>query len=79
MQGCLGGSLGSLIASTCPAHRDKESSEYEGKITDQILDPELTLSRLGYTAAEPIDWRLVKLPEKTNLYLELYQRITNYT
>ncbi|KAK4875627.1 hypothetical protein RN001_012049 [Aquatica leii] len=77
--GCFGGSLGSLIASTAPAHKDKESSEYEGKVTDQILDPELTLSRLGYTASEPIDWHLVKLPEKSNLYLELYQRITNYT
>ncbi|KAF2901103.1 hypothetical protein ILUMI_05083, partial [Ignelater luminosus] len=78
-QNCFGGSLGSLIASTAPVRREKEASEYEGKVTDQILDPELNLNRLGYTASEPIDWHEVKLPEKTNLYLELYQRITNYT
>ncbi|XP_031349993.1 uncharacterized protein LOC116175822 isoform X2 [Photinus pyralis] len=79
-QGCfLDGSLGSLIASTAPAHKDKESAEYEGKATDQILDPEMSLNRLGHTAADQIDWHLVKLPEKANLYLELYQRITNLT
>ncbi|XP_025837329.1 uncharacterized protein LOC108745208 isoform X2 [Agrilus planipennis] len=77
--GPFGGSLGSFIASTTPVRKEKESPEYEGKDTNEILDPELNLVRLGYSSGEPIDWAEVKLPDKTNLYLELYQRITNYT
>lgn len=53
--------------------------EYEAKDTSEILDPELNLGRLGYRADETINWDRVTLPEKKNLYLELYARITNYT
>lgn len=35
--------------------------------------------RLGYNGSEDISWQKVVLPEKKNLYLELYSRITNYT
>lgn len=62
-----------------PARNAKESPEYETKDTNEILDPELNLGRLGYRADENINWDKVVLPEKKNLYLELYARITNYT
>lgn len=62
-----------------PVRKEKESSEYEGKATHEILDPELNLNRLGYTAGDAIDWNEISLPEKKNLYLELYARITNFT
>ncbi|XP_017778124.1 PREDICTED: uncharacterized protein LOC108563839 [Nicrophorus vespilloides] len=78
----LGSSLGSLLVgrfADAPIRKEKESSEYEGKATSEILDPELNLNRLGYTATDAIDWHEVLLPEKKNLYLELYARITNFT
>lgn len=78
----LGSSLGSLLVgrlAEAPGRKEKEASEYEGKATNEILDPELNLNRLGYTASDPIDWSEVILPEKKNLYLELYARITNFT
>lgn len=62
-----------------PIRKEKEASEYENKATHEILEPELNLSRLGYSATESIDWVNVVLPEKKNLYLELYARITNFT
>lgn len=73
----MGGSLGNLIANTAPVKKERESSEYEGKATYEILEPELNLQRLG-CSGEPVDWNEVKLPEKANLYVELYQRITTY-
>ncbi|CAH2006210.1 unnamed protein product [Acanthoscelides obtectus] len=72
-------SLGTLISNTPVRSAHKEASEYESKQTSEILDPELNLCRLGYTRAEEIAWQKVQLPEKKNLYLELYSRITNYT
>lgn len=81
MQG-FGSSLGSLLVgrlADAPQRKEKESLEYEGKATNEILDPEINLSRLGYTAHDAIDWNEVALPEKKNLYLELYARITNFT
>ncbi|KAK9732272.1 Kelch motif [Popillia japonica] len=78
----LGSSLGSLLVgrlADAPVRKEKESSEYEGKATHEILDPELNLNRLGYTAGDAIDWNEISLPEKKNLYLELYARITNFT
>lgn len=74
--------MGSLLVgrlTDAPQRKEKESSEYEGKATNEILDPELNLNRLGYTATDAIDWNDVLLPEKKNLYLELYARITNFT
>nr|CAI5867220.1 unnamed protein product [Callosobruchus analis] len=59
--------------------RPEPTYKYESKQTSEILDPELNLCRLGYTGAEEIVWQKVQLPEKKNLYLELYSRITNYT
>nr|XP_022918626.1 uncharacterized protein LOC111427625 isoform X3 [Onthophagus taurus] len=73
---------GSLLVgklADAPIRKEKESSEYEGKATHEILDPELNLNRLGYTTGDAIDWGEIKLPEKKNLYLELYARITNFT
>lgn len=78
----MGSSLGSLLVGklvNVPARKEKESSEYEGKATEEILDPELNLNRLGYSSTDAIDWNEVILPEKKNLYLELYARITNFT
>lgn len=77
----LSSSLGSLLAGRldAPVRKEKESSEYEGRDTESILDPELNLNRLGYTASEVINWMEVTLPEKKNLYLELYSRITNFS
>nr|CAH7721510.1 unnamed protein product [Callosobruchus chinensis] len=72
-------SLGTLIGNTPQRSAHKEASEYESKQTSEILNPELNLCRLGYTGAEEIVWQKVQLPEKKNLYLELYSRITNYT
>lgn len=75
-------SLGSLLVgrlANAPQKMEMESSEYEGKPTNEILDPEINLSRLGYNAHDSIDWNEVVLPEKKNLYLELYSRITNFT
>ncbi|XP_030768375.1 uncharacterized protein LOC115891916 [Sitophilus oryzae] len=72
-------SLGSIIGTSPIRNPQKEGSEYESKRTSEILDPELNLNRLGYTSNEEINWEKVKLPEKQNLYLELYQRITNNT
>lgn len=67
--------LGSIIAKTPLRGTNKVSSEYEGKDQSEILDPELNLSRLGYTGNEPIDWNKVDLQEKTDLCTELYQRV----
>ncbi|CAH0554914.1 unnamed protein product [Brassicogethes aeneus] len=72
-------SIGSLIGNTPVRSSHKEASEYESKQTSEILDPELNLGRLGYNGTDAIGWEKVKLPEKKNLYLELYSRITNYT
>nr|XP_023018605.1 uncharacterized protein LOC111507520 isoform X1 [Leptinotarsa decemlineata] len=72
-------SLGTLIGNTPIRSGNKEASEYESKQTSEILDPELNLGRLGYNGADDISWQKVLLPEKKNLYLELYSRITNYT
>ncbi|KAJ8918581.1 hypothetical protein NQ315_013086 [Exocentrus adspersus] len=72
-------SLGTLIGNTPVRSGNKEASEYESKQTSEILDPELNLGRLGYSGADEISWQKVVLPEKKNLYLELYSRITNYT
>ncbi|CAG9862402.1 unnamed protein product [Phyllotreta striolata] len=72
-------SLGTLIGNTPVRSGNKEASEYESKQTSEILDPELNLGRLGYTGTDNITWHKVVLPEKKNLYLELYSRITNYT
>ncbi|XP_076266003.1 uncharacterized protein LOC143199792 isoform X1 [Rhynchophorus ferrugineus] len=72
-------SLGSLIGHSPMRGPMKESSEYESKKTEDILDPELNLHRLGYSTNDIINWDKVKLPEKQNLYLALYQRITNNT
>ncbi|KAG5900489.1 hypothetical protein JTB14_010900 [Gonioctena quinquepunctata] len=72
-------SLGTLIGNTPVRTGNKEASEYESKQTSEILDPELNLGRLGYSCADDISWQRVALPEKKNLYLELYSRITNYT
>ncbi|KAJ3626674.1 hypothetical protein MTP99_017153 [Tenebrio molitor] len=69
--------LGSIIGDTPVRSTNKVSSEYESKQTSEILDPELNLSRLGYTGNEPIDWNKVALPDKKDLYLELCRRITN--
>lgn len=71
--------MGSLIGNSPVRSPTKEASEYESKQTSEILDPELNLGRLGYTGTEPICWEKIKLPEKQNLYLELYHRITNNT
>ncbi|XP_065155691.1 uncharacterized protein [Atheta coriaria] len=78
----LGSSLDSVLMGKigdAPIRKEKEASEYENKATHEILEPELNLSRLGYSATESIDWVNVVLPEKKNLYLELYARITNFT
>ncbi|XP_050512939.1 uncharacterized protein LOC126888626 [Diabrotica virgifera virgifera] len=72
-------SLGTLIGHTPIRSGNKEASEYESKQTSEILDPELNLGRLGYSGTDDISWQKVALPEKKNLYLELYSRITNYT
>ncbi|KAH1009071.1 hypothetical protein HUJ04_001495 [Dendroctonus ponderosae] len=72
-------SLGSLIGNSPIRSPTKEASEYESKQTSEILDPELNLGRLGYSGSDVISWEKVKLPEKQNLYLELYHRITNNT
>ncbi|CAH1156246.1 unnamed protein product [Phaedon cochleariae] len=72
-------SLGTLIGNTPIRSGNKEASEYESKQTSEILDPELNLGRLGYSGTDEISWQKVVLPEKKNLYLELYSRITNYT
>lgn len=72
-------SLGSIIPGDMPERNTQELPEYETKDTSEILDPELNLGRLGYRADETINWDRVALPEKKNLYLELYARITNYT
>lgn len=72
-------SLGSIIPGDIPERNTQELPEYEAKDTSEILDPELNLGRLGYRADETINWDRVTLPEKKNLYLELYARITNYT
>lgn len=72
-------SLGSIIPGEIPERNTQELPEYETKDTSEILDPELNLGRLGYRADESINWERVTLPEKKNLYLELYARITNYT
>ncbi|XP_060528565.1 uncharacterized protein LOC132703365 isoform X2 [Cylas formicarius] len=72
-------SLGSLIANTPARSANKEASEYESKQTNEILDPELNLGRLGYNGTESINWDKVNLPEKQNLYIELYRRITTNT
>ncbi|XP_072393061.1 uncharacterized protein [Diabrotica undecimpunctata] len=72
-------SLGTLIGHTPIRSGNKEASEYESKQTSEILDPELNLGRLGYSGTDDICWQKVALPEKKNLYLELYSRITNYT
>ncbi|XP_063983605.1 uncharacterized protein LOC135165826 isoform X1 [Diachasmimorpha longicaudata] len=39
---------------------------------------EVPLASLGFTVEQPIDWEIVNLPEKTDLYEELARRITNY-
>lgn len=70
--------LGSLIGSS-PVRANNEAVEYKSKRTSEILDPELNLGRLGYSGGDGISWEKVLLPEKKNLYLELYSRITNYT
>ncbi|XP_044754523.1 uncharacterized protein LOC123313627 [Coccinella septempunctata] len=70
--------LGSLIGSS-PVRANNEAVEYKSKRTSEILDPELNLGRLGYSGGDGISWEKVMLPEKKNLYLELYSRITNYT
>lgn len=72
-------SLGSIIPGDMPERNTQELPEYETKDTSEILDPELNLGRLGYRADETINWDRIALPEKKNLYLELYARITNYT
>lgn len=33
---------------------------------------------MGFTTDQPIDWDNITLPDKTELYNELYNRITNY-
>ncbi|XP_050304340.1 uncharacterized protein LOC126741912 [Anthonomus grandis grandis] len=72
--------LGNLLGGISPVRSPmKEASEYESKETCEILDPELDLGRLGYSSVQEIDWDKAKLPEKKNLYLELYHRITNNT
>lgn len=72
-------SLGSIIpAGDMPERNSRELPEYQAKETSEILNPELNLGRLGYRADESIDWDRISLPEKKNLYLELYTRITNY-
>lgn len=71
-------SLGSLIGNTPTRTMNKEASEYEGRDTSDILNPEMNLGRLGYSGTDAISWERVQLPEKRNLYLELFSRITNY-
>lgn len=71
-------SLGSWMENTPTRTLNKESSEYEGKDTADILNPEINLGRLGYSGLDAISWDRIELPEKKNLYLELFSRITNY-
>ncbi|XP_066248178.1 uncharacterized protein [Euwallacea similis] len=72
-------SLGSLIGTSPIRKQTKEAAEYESRQTSEILDPELDLGRLGYGKSGSINWDKVKLPEKHNLYLELYHRIMKNT
>ncbi|XP_056633895.1 uncharacterized protein LOC130443346 [Diorhabda sublineata] len=72
-------SINTFLGPTPIRSGNKEASEYESKQTSEILDPELNLGRLGYNGTDDINWQTVALPEKKNLYLELYSRITNYT
>lgn len=44
----------------------------------ETLNPEMKLERLGYANNLPIEYSKLSLPVKTNLYHELYRRISNY-
>ncbi|CAG9761238.1 unnamed protein product [Ceutorhynchus assimilis] len=74
-------SLGSMMNKFPEPIKDtrenSESSEYASRQTDQILEPELHLRRMGYCNDDQVSWDKLELPRKRNLYLELYRRVTN--
>ncbi|GLV32430.1 uncharacterized protein CBL_00861 [Carabus blaptoides fortunei] len=58
--------------------RRAEVAAEEGGDGPDGFKPEIKLERLGYLAGDPIDYATLPLPTKTNLYHELYRRISNY-
>lgn len=58
---------------------DGIQAEYETDFESiESLKPEMNLDRLGYTNSGYIDYSVLTLPTKTNLYQELHRRISNY-
>ncbi|XP_014299989.1 uncharacterized protein LOC103571642 isoform X1 [Microplitis demolitor] len=64
-----------------PKHRYCEM-EPAGTIQQSTINRQdlnqVPLASLGFTTDQPIDWDNITLPDKTELYNELYNRITNY-
>ncbi|XP_008209341.1 uncharacterized protein LOC100115442 isoform X3 [Nasonia vitripennis] len=67
---------------TQPVNREKMLQQRdEAKQTVVQNGPvirDVPLATLGFTSEQPIDWKNISLPEKTDLYQELSQRITTY-
>lgn len=65
-------------ATAHPGEMEQNLTEQKGS-TPQLPPPqEIPLSSLGFTIDQPIEWEVINLPEKTDLYHELANRITNY-
>ncbi|XP_051173758.1 uncharacterized protein LOC127289702 isoform X2 [Leptopilina boulardi] len=65
-------------ATAHPGEMEQNLTEQKGS-TPQLPSPqEIPLSSLGFTIDQPIEWEVINLPEKTDLYHELANRITNY-
>lgn len=60
-------------------HKKDMVAEYDTDVDSiESLKPEMNLDRLGYSNNGYIDYNILTLPQKTNLYSELHRRISNY-
>ncbi|KAH0560709.1 hypothetical protein KQX54_007359 [Cotesia glomerata] len=56
---------------------NRNGTQHQSRINHENLN-QVPLASLGFTADQPINWDNITLPEKSDLYCELSNRITNY-